>query len=273
MPDLLFRFPAVSLGLFLLVAMVLAAAAGRALRRRWLGASDKDADNEAQEGYIVSSVVTLLIFMIGFTFAIVLDRFESRRQLVGEDARAIQQLYLQAQILDEPHRSRLSGLLVHYTDNRILLAQQARGELKDTMAENDRLLHALWTATIAAFGSIRGIDFSSAFVDSSNKVIEMNAARIAARGARIPTAVFVLVFAYTVVTASVFGYVLQGHKGRVSSSVLMILCVAVIMLLTDLNQPVSGWIRESQQPMQILSQWMHANPPESFGKPPATLPR
>src|SRR5262245_46330262 len=138
--DWLFLFPAAAWGLLLSAGMLLAALAGHALRRRATRKAGEGSFNDTQEGYIVASVVTLLAFMIGFTFAVALDRFEGRRQLVGDDARAIQELYLRAQMLGEPHRSRFSDLLVRYTDNRIELAQQMPGEWDAAFARNDRLV-------------------------------------------------------------------------------------------------------------------------------------
>src|SRR4249919_1533440 len=93
--DWLYNLPAILWGLLLLVTMLAAALAGRALYGRLLRSIGKGSFDDTQQGYIVSAAVTLLGFMIGFTFAIALDRFEGRRQLVGEDARAIEKFYLQ----------------------------------------------------------------------------------------------------------------------------------------------------------------------------------
>lgn len=264
MSDWLVRFPATVWGLLLFIAMLVAALAGHALHARLLRGGGEGPFNDTQQGYIVSAAVTLLAFMIGFTFSIALDRFEGRRQLVGQDARAIQKLYLQAQILGEPHRSKLSGLLVQYTDNRVDLAQQRPEQWARTLAQDNRLLREIWTALIPAFNSIRGIEFSSVLVESANHVFEMDAARRAARNASIPSEVFAVLFAYAIVTALVFGYVLRGFRSRGAGSILLFLCVMSIVLLIDLNQPVSGSIRESQEPMKKLSQWLHANPPSTF---------
>ena len=89
----------------------------RSDRRRKATGSGLATDN--QEGYIVSGVLGLLALMLGFTLAMAVDRFDTRRVLVLQDANAIGTTYLRAQLLDEPHRSRISRLLVDYTDNRI----------------------------------------------------------------------------------------------------------------------------------------------------------
>src|SRR5215469_14965767 len=71
--------------------------------------------NTAFDGFIVSAVLGLLALLLGFTFSLAIQRFEERRQLVMQEANAIGTAYLRAQLLDSPHRERLSRLIVDYT--------------------------------------------------------------------------------------------------------------------------------------------------------------
>lgn len=267
--DWLIHIPLWLLGLLLFAAMVAAMLAGIALRRRNERRDPLFAEtrSDTQEGYIVSSVLTLLGLLIGFTFALAVDRYEARRLLVLDDANAIETLYLRAQLLEEPHRSRFSDLLVGYTDNHVQLAQmEETDEARRLLGANDRLLADLWTATVPAFETIRGIDFSSSFVDSVNQVIELDAARKAARTAQIPGAVFGVLFVYAIITAAVLGYVLVGRRGRLSGVALLGLFTLSLMLLSDINRPVTGTIRESQAPMERLQRMLRSNPPALFDR-------
>jgi hypothetical protein len=102
-----------AMALLLFGAMCLAALLGIALQRLPRG-RDRDADS-SQEGYVVSATLGLLALLLGFTFAMATDRFDSRRALVVEEANAIGTAYLRAQLLPEPHRARTSGLLLRYS--------------------------------------------------------------------------------------------------------------------------------------------------------------
>ena len=221
---------------------------------------------EAQEGYVVATVYTLLGLLIGFTFAMAVERFETRRQLVVQDADSIEELYLRAQLLDEPHRTRFSNLLVGYTENHIQLAQTHGDEAAAAklIADDQRLLRDLWTATIPAFQSIRSLDFSSSFVDSVNQVIRADADRKAARRAQIPPTVIVMLIFYSLVAAALLGGVMKGRKGQVASIIMLGLSVLVLMLIVDINRPVSGTIHESQEPMQRMLMRLQANPPAVY---------
>ena len=259
--DWLTEAPLWLLGLLLFALQVGAALLGYSLNLR-PGAAQ--GHNETQEGYVVAGVLTLLGLLVGFTFALALDRFEARRLLVIDDANAIETLYLRAQLLDEPHRTRFSGLLTRYTDNHVRLAE-AEGEAGERLlADNQRLLVDLWAAAVPAFDTIRGIDFSSTFVDSVNRVIELDVERKSARQAQIPGAIFGLLFFYLIVTSFMLGYVLSGPHGRISAAALLLLFTLALLLLSDINRPITGFVRESQAPMQRLQSLLHAHPPARF---------
>lgn len=221
---------------------------------------------EAQEGYVVATVYTLLGLLIGFTFALAVERFEARRQLVVDDANAIEELYLRAQLLTEPHRSRFSNLLIRYAQNHVQLAQTHRDDAAAAklIAEDQQLLRDLWTATVPAFQSIRTIDFSSSFVDSVNQVVKADADRKAARRAQIPTTVIAMLILYSLIAAALLGAVMKGRKGEVASIIMLGLSVLALMLIVDINRPVSGTIHESQEPMERMLTRLKANPPAVY---------
>src|SRR5205085_12319326 len=107
-----------------------------------------------QEAYVISAILGLLALLLGFTFSMAIDRYDTRRARVLEEANAIGTTYLRVQLLHEPDRSRLNDLLVHYVDTRIALAKASPGGVPRLLADNDRTLNELWAATSAAFDGI-----------------------------------------------------------------------------------------------------------------------
>ena len=256
------------IGVILFAAMCLAAVVGILLKasRQGRGAA---ADAEGgQEGYIVSAVLGLLALLLGFTFSMATDRFDARRVLVLQEANAVGTAYLRAQLLDAPHRQRATDLLLRYTDNRIALAKAAPGgaEQRRLLALNDGMLTDLWAATAAAFESIKGLDFSSSYVDSINEVINIDQARKTARLARVPGEVFAALFIYLVTTAGVLGYVMKGGRGHLAAIFLLLLLVLSLMLILDINRPMGGIVTESQRPMEDLRKTLAAQPPAVFDR-------
>lgn len=257
--------PLPEIGAALFACMCLAAFAGYALRGR-TGPEAPSASDQAQQGYIVSSVMALLALLLSFTFGMSVERYVARRQLVLEEANAIGTIYLRAQLLGPPHRERISRLLVEYTDNRIALAEARPGTTATLLATNDRLVSDLWAATSAAFDSIRELPFSTSFVEGMNTVIDLDSARKAARLAHVPSAVFVVLFVYLVGTAGVLGHVLTGTLGRLSSGFLMALFILSLLLVIDIDRPTVGGVLESQQPMLALRKSLAEQPPQTFDR-------
>lgn len=250
----------VALGL--LASMLTAAVVGTVC-----GGKRSGGENEGQVGYVVSAVLGLLALLLGFTFSLAVDRYETRRVLVLTEANAIGTAYLRAQLLDEPHRARMSDILVRYVDNRLVLARANPGaEQQRLLKVNDTLLTDLWTATSAAFPAIQGLDFSSTFLDSVNTVIDLDAARKMARMARVPPAVFLVLFVYLITTAGVLGFVLKGLGGRLAAGFLLLLLTLALALIIDIDRPAAGGVVESQLAMEMLRNSLHSQSPAIYDR-------
>lgn len=260
--------PLLLLGGGVLILMTGAVAGGISLRA-WNDRRDPSGSRSGEgglEGYVVSAVLGLLALLMGFTFSLAVDRFEMRRALVLEEANAIGTAYLRAQLLPEPHRARIGQLLVNYTDNRINLAKAPPDRIPPLLAVNDQMLTDLWAATASAFVTIKGLDFSSTFVDSVNNVIDLDAARKTARTARVPAEVFFVLFVYLIVTAGVLGYVFVGNRGRGAAAFMLVLLTLSLLLILDIDRPNKGGVREAQTPMEQLRASFKAQPPAVFDR-------
>lgn len=220
----------------------------------------------SQESYLVGSMLGLLALLLAFSFSMALDRYEERRQLVVQEANAIGTAYLRAQLLDEPHRTRLSRLLVRYTENRIVLAAASRESLAPLLAENDRLLTALWGGVVAARDNALARGISTPLQMTFNEVIDLDTERKVARQVRVPAPVLLLLYGFLLLTALVLGYVLEDRRGRIGAAALFILLALYVSIIADLSRPGSGSIRESQEPMLMLQASLKAQPPIVFDR-------
>ncbi|MDV5822390.1 bestrophin-like domain [Sphingobium naphthae] len=266
--------PVLLLGTILLVIVIGITWAGMRIRMKAAGraraaagrAEDVDEEEDAN-GAIVSAVLGLLALLLGFTFALAVNRFETRRALVLEEANAIGTAYLQTQVLPQPHRERLSMLLISYTDNRVVLAQQETPESRrQRLADNDRIVNDIWAATLAGFDSIKHLDMSNALVSSVNAVIDMDTSRKAGRMTHVPEEVFWVLIVYVLVAAAIIGYIVRSRSNFHLACVMHVLIVMSLMLIIDIDRPAAGGIRESQYPMELLSASMHAQPRAAYDR-------
>lgn len=256
------------LAIGVVLAMIVVVAAGIAIRR-WVerrGIDGKMANGDGLEGYVLSAVLGLLALLMGFTFSLAVDRFETRRALVLEEANAIGTVYLRTQLLAEPHRGRISRLLVAYTGNRIALAKARPGANRTLMATNDRLLVHLWAATTSAVDTMGNPGVTGAYLTSMNQLIDLDAARKTARTVRVPTVVFVVLFVYLMAAGGVIGYAFVGARGRGAAAVMLILLTLSLLLIVDIDRPSIGGVREDQGPMERLYASFETQPPAVFDR-------
>jgi hypothetical protein len=266
--DVLDGAPALLSGLLLFGLRHAATLMGRYLRRAHMRRFGDDGEARGQEEIILSAVLGLLALLLGFTFSLAVDRFEMRRALVVEEANAIGTAYLRAQLLEQPHRGRMSGLLLRYTDNRLALAKAGPERAPPLLQTNNALIHDIWSAAKASFPSIKDYDFSSAYIDSVNALIEIGSSRKQARLVRVPPEVFLVLLVYMVTTAAVLGYVLKGPRSHLVAVFLLVLLTLSLMLIVDVDRPASGGVREGQGAMEDLRRAMVAWQPATFDQAP-----
>lgn len=265
--DWLSSLPLAGVVLAVFAAMLVAALAGygaRGLNRRWTTGREKP--ERSQEGYLVGGMLGLLALLLAFSFSMGVQRYEERRQLVVSEANAIGTAYLRAQLLDEPHRARLSGLLVDYTDNRVALASAKADDVRGQLSRNDRLLTDIWAGVTAARDSANARGISTPLLMAFNQVIDLDTERKIAREARVPEPILLLLLGFLVMTAAVLGFVLEGTRAWIDGFVLFVLLSLYVSIIADLNRPTSGNITESQGPMLMLRQSLKSQPSHSFDR-------
>lgn len=256
------------IGLLTFLAMVGAAFVGAVARRHREKRRTRDDEEgvDSRDGYVVSAVLGLLALLLGFTFSLAVDRYETRRSLVLQEANAISTSYLYAQLLEEPHRSRMSGLLLAYAENRVELGRTEPSRAEPLLARSDAIALDLWAATTAAFDSVRDTAFANGLPRAVGQVIDLDTARKAARHARVPIVVFVVLLIYVIVTAGMLGYVRAASRRVVAVGFLFALKVMSLMLILDIDRPHSGGIRESQEPITAVRDTLRSQPPGSFDR-------
>ena len=76
-------------------------------------------EQEGPTGVLVSSILALMAFLLAVTMGMASDRFDTRRQLVVQEANAISTTYLEADYLPQPAADQMKELLREYLPLRI----------------------------------------------------------------------------------------------------------------------------------------------------------
>ncbi|HYV07901.1 MAG TPA: hypothetical protein VFB82_25135 [Blastocatellia bacterium] len=257
--DVLYGFFGNQWMVFLLTAAVMLAVAEVGYRIGLRLYAAKDEGRKRQIGGIQAAVLGLLGLLLGFTFAMALQRYDMRRGLVIQEASAIGTTYRRASLLPAAHQAPVQDLLRQYVDAR--LKYWPLVDDPSMLAEGKRLIAGMQTelwkhATEAANEAPN--DITGLFISSLNETIETDAKRMAATRAIIPAAVWLLVIVvagFGCMTTS-YGAGADGTRTKLAGVLLPLLITVVILLIFDIVHPQIGLIRIGQQALVDLQQSM-----------------
>jgi hypothetical protein len=247
------------LGLLLFVGLTVAREIGHGLGERRRARLGQAGESQLDDGFTMTSVLGLLALLIAFTFSLTMQRYDSRRELVIDEANALGTTWLRTQLLDEGDRNRLQGLLRRYVDLRMEfgLADTPAAELT-AYRRTEAMQQEIWAALMQAVAPHRTTPLAVMLVTTTNESIDLAASRMAAREAHTPPRLLRIMLIYALISAATIGY----HKGRyrIATTVFFMLLTLAATLIADLDRPASGGIRVSQQPMIDLQRSIAAPP-------------
>ena len=234
----------------------------------WLGRKARtqiDDAGKSQANSLQGAIIGLLALLLAFTLSMAISRYDTRRQLVLDEANAIGTTYLRAKLLPPPYATDTANLLRHYVANRLEFfaagIDQARIQAVDDQAT--QLQKQLWAVAIAASAQDNRSVSTGLFVQSLNDTIDLQAKRLAAFNNRVPETVIWLLLGVSAVAAGIVGYNsgLGNRRHVFGALALVVLLVAIIWVIIDLDRPRRGLIQISQQSMiDVQDLIMHDRP-------------
>ena len=121
------------------------------------------AEKESPTSAISSTVLGLLAFILAFTFGVVTNRFDTRRELTREDANAIRNAWLRSAFLPEKDQIQARALIKEYVDIRIA------GVQSNKLEEITNTNISIFGKTISILGKYDDVDLCS---NAVNKLID-----------------------------------------------------------------------------------------------------
>lgn len=244
----------VVLGLAALAAFLVVIEIGFRPGRRRLAGSDDSV--KAHVAALQAALLGLLALLLGFTFAMALSRFDTRRTLVLEEANAIGTTYLRSQFLPQPQRREVAGLLRAYVAARLVFYDAGidKPRLDAANATAARLQERLWSvATAVAAQDPRSVPMGL-FVQSLNDVIDLHEKRLTALQSHVPEVVLHLLLTVSAVALGfvAYGCGLTGQRRYVSTAFVALLIALVLTTILDLDRPRRGLITVNQESLLRL---------------------
>jgi hypothetical protein len=265
--DLLFnRAPIWVIGPGLFMLLCITAEAGFRLQR-WLDRrSPAGEEKGGGAGQILGVSLGLMSLLLSFTFSIAINRYDTRRSLVLEEANAIGTAYQRADILAEPLRTALIGPLRDYTQVRIAFYDAGEDEAKLANIEQrtGALQSQLWTTTGQAVHTLPNTDLSASLMDAMNHMFDQASARKVALAAHIPVAVLFSLTVLLLASAVMLGAVLGENSRRHPLLALMLLALLsfTMTLIIDIDRPRQHHVLINQGPLLDLRAALLSAPTE-----------
>jgi hypothetical protein len=248
----------------LLVVMTIAAELGFVLGRRWYPRTD-----EARRGHfnsILGSLLGLLALLLAFTFAMSVNRYDLRRQLVMNDANSLEGLYLLSSLLPDESRKPFKQSLRKYVDLRSQVALFGRNLLTEEVSElsaKAELLHSqMWKTAKDSAAANPPAKFAEPILKGLIDALAVHRARIFGWESRVPDSVICLLLLGCIAGMGAIGLSggLGKHRGLPARVIVTVLLCATIYVVLDLDRPHEGLIRISQSPMLHLQSILDGDP-------------
>lgn len=236
------------------LALLVAIEAGYRVGAR---ATARDEAAKAHVGALQSAALGLLALLLAFTFSMAVSRYDTRKQLVMEEANAIGTTVLRTSLLPEPQREQARASLRAYVAARLAFyeAGEEGVQVDAALAEAGREQARLWAlATDVAAQDPRSVS-AGLFIQTLNDSIDLAEKRLVAYESHVPGTVMALLLLVSVLAFAFLGYgsALAGARHFRSTAVFALLVTLVVTLVLDIDRPRGGLIRVSQASMQRLA--------------------
>jgi hypothetical protein len=213
---------------------------------------------KSQISTVEAAILGILALLLGFTVSMAVSRFETRKQLVLEEADAIGTSSLRAQLLPAPAGPEIQSLLRQYVNIRVQYGTAGNdlARLEDLNRQTARLQTEFWTRTAVYAQQDPNPVRVGLLLQSLNKAIDLAEARWMAFQNHVPESVIYVNAAVGLLSATLVGYSfgVNGRRNIFSMFMLAVSITLVLAVIIDLDRPRSGYIRVSQQPMIDLLQ-------------------
>jgi len=249
--------PLWALFVFILAVVLLSVECGYRLGK--YRRSRHEEEKEAPLGTMVGATLGLLAFILAFTFGLAAARFDTRRQVLLNEANAIGTTYLRAGMLPD-RAQQIRGLLRDYVGARLEAVQS--GKVAEGVRRSEEIQQQVWLEAETVGQKNPNSIVVGLFVQSLNQMIDVHAERLqAGLRSRIPAAIWVGLFAVAALSLSTMGYHagLSGTRRSLAIVAVAVTFSVVIELIADLDRPQEGVLRISQQALLDVQRSM--NPP------------
>jgi len=202
---------------------------------------------ELKEGWaaLQNAMLTLLGLMLAFTFGMTVSKFESRREIIVEEANDIGTAILRCDLYPDSVRSELRSYFKQYVETRIAYYQAGGNEqkIRATMDEGAKYTAMIWNKVIALSHDPDNPVRSMQMIPAVNAIIDIAGAREAERNAQVPRLIVLTLLLLTITGSFLIGYDRPGtDRSNIFVVGFALMITLTIYLILELDRPRAGLI-------------------------------
>lgn len=195
-------------------------------------------------GSINGALLALLGLILAFTFSMASSRFDTRRQLVIEEANNIGTAILRTDIYPDSIRKMLKSNMKEYVEERIAFYESGMDVQKtvEHYKKADIIGKKIWSITANYAKKDNITTRTSELIPALNAMIDITTTRSAAGESTIPDSIMCFLFALCVCSAFLLGY---DNKRTIDWIILIgftTMLTLTVFTIIDLDRPRSGLI-------------------------------
>jgi hypothetical protein len=203
---------------------------------------------------IQASLLGVLALLLGFTFSLSLQRYDSRSAAVVHEANAIGTTWLRAELLPASAQDDVRSGLERYVVLRVATGEESLDHVNRReilVGQSNDVLDELWSLAAAAVAEEPNPVTTGLFTQSLNEMIDAFGVRQAALDRHVPEIVLFLLFGTLILTSALVGYAsgMAGQRASFATYVLVLLIVMLVFIIIDLDRPRRGLIEVRQDSM------------------------
>lgn len=199
-------------------------------------------------GPVESAIFALFGLLIAFTFSGGIERFNSRRTLIADEANAIGTAYLRLDLLAGEDRTALQQQFRDYLDARLAVYRKLP-DLEAALAElarSSELQSGIWTRSLT--GIRRPEAHPNApmlLIPALNEMFDITTTRTMAARIHPPAAVYGLLFLLGLGCAVLAGHAMAGMKdwSWLHALAFALAIALVVYVILEIEYPRTGFIR------------------------------
>jgi hypothetical protein len=238
--------PAAPFAAALVVGMLVCLEVGRRVGIRSLARNPERA--LAGLGTVEGAVFALYGLLLAFTFSGAAARFDTRRQLIAQEANAIGTAYLRLDLLPPESQPQLRERFRRYVDFRVDAPRMARdvAALEQVISQTGTLQTDIWAQAVAAT-RLPGAhpDAAKLLIPALNDMIDIVTTRAMAARIHPPLVIFGLMFVLALLCALLAGYSMAAREQRSWPHIaaFALITVIAVYVVLDIEYPRRGFIR------------------------------